>query len=103
MPKLPLLLITLTLLGCNRASQFELPKLQEVESKSNYIVAKMFEVNGCTMYSYKNSDPNRNYAWRDFMICPRQVVVQNTRNVTSGKITKKVANPLTTVEKEEND
>lgn len=97
---LKFLVLVLLLAGCSRAPQPELPKLQEVESKSSYIVAKLFEVDSCTMYSYKNSDPKHNSAWKDFMICPRQVVVQNTRNVRSGKVTKKVADPLTTVEKE---
>lgn len=98
---LKVLVLALLLAGCSRVPQPELPKLQETESKSNYIVAKLFEIDGCTMYSYKNSDPRRDYAWKDFMICPRQVVVQNTRDVKSGKTTKKVADPLITVEKED--
>lgn len=93
------LIVALLLAGCSRTPQPELPKLQEVESKSNYIVAKLFEVDGCAMYSYKNSDPNQKYAWKDFMICPKQVVVQNTRTIREGKFTRQVPDPLTTVEK----
>lgn len=100
MRKLTLLLITLTLFGCDRTPKPEIPKLQQVEAKSKHIVAKLFEVDDCTMYSYKVAGGN--YAvWKDFMICPRQVVVQNTRKVRSGKVTKEVADPLTTVEKED--
>ena len=101
MRKLTLLLITLTLFGCDRTPKPETPKLQQVEAKSKHIVAKLFEVDDCTMYSYKNSDPNREYVWKDFMICPRQVVVQNTRTIREGKFTRQVPDPLTTVEEED--